>query len=221
MGELVQLVTPLHQATPRNYVERMLDKKIDCMRVAKEYDFDYWDGERRFGYGGYKYIPGRWKTVAQGLIDRYSLGPGSRVLDAGCGKGYLLYEMTLLQPDLEIQGFDISRYALRHGKNEVKEKLYQHDLRKPFLFEENYFDLVVSVGCLHNLPLPSVVQSLSEIQRVGRQGYIMVESFRNEKEFFNLQCWALTAETLLNVESWRWLHQSAGYTGDFEFIFFV
>jgi SAM-dependent methyltransferase len=220
MGELVQLVTLLHEATSRNYLERMLDQKIDCMRVAKEYDFDYWDGERRFGYGGYQYIPGRWKTVAEGLINRYNLGPGSRVLDAGCGKGYLLYEMILLEPKLEIQGFDISRYALKHAKTEVREKLYQHDLKELFPCDENSFDLVMSLGCLHNLPLPSVVQALSEVQRVGRQGYTMVESFRNEKEFFNLQCWALTAETLLDVQSWQWLHQSAGYTGDFEFIFF-
>jgi SAM-dependent methyltransferase len=220
MGELVNIVTPLHIATSRDYLERMINQKVECMKVAKRYDQDYWDGDRRYGYGGYRYIPGRWKSVAECLIDRYSLTTGSRVLDAGCGKGYLLYEMALIEPGLEIAGFDISEYGLSCAKSEIKENLFRHDLAETFPCEDNHFDLVVSLGCLHNLSLPSVVHALSEVQRVGRQGYVMVESFRNEQEFFNLECWALTAETLVSVDAWHWLHQTAGYGGDFEFIFF-
>ena len=91
MGQLLNIVTPLHRSTPRNYLERMLDDKVCCMVKAKEYDYDYWDGDRRYGYGGYRYIPGRWKPVAEALIDIYNLGKGSRVLDVGCGKAFLLY----------------------------------------------------------------------------------------------------------------------------------
>ena len=220
MGELVKIVTPLHLATSRDYLERMVDQKVECMGVARRYDRDYWDGDRRFGYGGYRYIPGRWKPVAETLITRYSLNPGSRVLDAGCGKGYLLYEMTLIEPDLEIIGFDISEYALSNAKEEVRDQLFQHDLRASFPFEEGDFDLVISLGCVHNLPIRSVVKCLSEIERVGRYSYVMTESFRSDQEFFNLQCWALTAETLIDVDSWKWLHEEAGCTGDYEFIFF-
>jgi len=220
MGNLVTFVTPLHQATSRDYVARMQDQKVKCMRIAKRYDFDYWDGERRYGYGGYRYIPGRWVSVAESLIQQYELKPGSRVLDAGCGKGYLLYEMTRILPGLEVTGFDISKYALDNAKPEIQEKLFLGDLGKPFDYEDNSFDLVISVGCLHNLSLPYINTALSEIQRVSYQSYVMVESFRDEKEFFNLECWALTAETLLDVDSWQWLMGRAGYTGDFEFIFF-
>ena len=154
MGELVNIVTPLHIATSRDYLERMINQKVECMKVAKRYDQDYWDGDRRYGYGGYRYIPGRWKSVAECLIDRYSLTTGSRVLDAGCGKGYLLYEMALIEPGLEIAGFDISEYGLSCAKSEIKENLFRHDLAETFPCEDNHFDLVVSLGCLHNLSLP-------------------------------------------------------------------
>ena len=90
MGKLLNIVTTLHESTKRDYLARMVDDKVSCMRVAKHYDKDYWDGDRRYGYGGYNYIPGRWKQVAKELISIYNLKSGSKVLDIGCGKGYLL-----------------------------------------------------------------------------------------------------------------------------------
>ena len=71
MGNLVNYSTSLHQATKREYIKRMVDDKINCMLKAKEYEFDYWDGSRRYGYGGYKYMPDRWKPVAELLIKNY------------------------------------------------------------------------------------------------------------------------------------------------------
>ena len=50
------------------------------MLKAKEYEQDYWYGDRRFAYGGYKYIAGRWKPVAQALIDAYGIKAVFRVL---------------------------------------------------------------------------------------------------------------------------------------------
>ena len=117
MGNLVNYVTKLHQTTKRAYIDRMIDDKVNCMKKAKEYEFDYWDGNRRYGYGGYKYMPGRWKPVAELLIKNYNLTNNSQVLDVGCGKAFLLYEMKLLLPDLKISGFDISK----HGLNSAQE----------------------------------------------------------------------------------------------------
>jgi len=98
MGRMLNIVTPLHQATKRDYLHRMTDDKVGCMLKAREYGADYWDGDRRYGYGGYRYIPGRRKPVAQGLIDGYGLKEDAKILDVGCGKGYLLYELKLLLP---------------------------------------------------------------------------------------------------------------------------
>jgi ubiquinone/menaquinone biosynthesis C-methylase UbiE len=220
MGKLKNYVTPLHQSTERDYLARMMDQKVHCMRIAKQYEEDYWDGDRRYGYGGYDYIPGRWKSVAEALIKNYNLKSGSKVLDVGCGKGFLLYEMKLLIPELDIKGIDISKHGLRNAKKEVKPFLKKHKAQDSLPFEDNKFDLVISLGTLHNLRIFDLEKSLKEIERVGRQGYIMLESYRNEQELFNLQCWALTAESFFDEEEWVWLYSYFNYTGDYEFIYF-
>ena len=220
MGGLVQFVTPLHQATSRAYIDRMVDDKVHCMLKAKEYETDYWDGNRRYGYGGYKYIPGRWKPVAESLIEHFGLTETSSVLDVGCGKGFLLYEMKQLLPDLKIAGFDISEHGLSQSREEIRDKLFHHKAQDSYPYQEDAFDLVISLGCLHNLRLFELENALKEIDRVGRQGYVMVESYRSEQEQFNLQCWALTCESFFDVDEWIWLYDHFGYTGDYEFIFF-
>ena len=220
MGELVNIVTPLHQATTRNYLARMVDEKIHCMEIAQQYGPDYWDGERRYGYGGYRFIPGRWQPVARALIDRYQLSDASSVLDVGCGKGFLLHELKLLLPGLTVAGFDISSQGIGDARSEVRESLFIHRAQDEYPYSDGAFDLVISLGCLHNLRLPELENAIPEIQRVGRAGYIMLESYRNNAELFNLQCWALTAQSFFDVSEWLWLYDQLGYTGDYEFIFF-
>lgn len=220
MGQLLEIVTPLHRQTKRDYVARMTDDKVACMLKAKEYEVDYWDGDRRYGYGGYRYMPGRWKPVAQALVDRYGLRAGSRVLDVGCGKGFLLHELQLLVPGIELVGFDISEHGLRDRHPEFKGEMFKYRAQDAYPFGDGEFDLVISLGTLHNLRLFELKAALAEIERVGRQKYVMVESYRNELEMFNLECWALTAETLLDVAEWIWLFRHFGYSGDYEFIFF-
>ena len=220
MGKFVNYVTPLHQATSRDYIDRMVDEKVFCMLKAKEYEADYWDGDRRFGYGGYKYLAGWWKPVAEALIENYGLTNESSVLDVGCGKGYLLYELKLLLPNIRIAGFDISNHGLENAKDEIKEFLFKHRAQEPYPYEDNEFDLVISLGCIHNLRLFELEIALKEIERVGRNGYIMMESYRNEHEQFNLQCWALTCESFFDHEEWPWLYTHFGYSGDYEFIYF-
>ena len=221
MGKLVDYVTQLHQSTSRNYIDRMMDDKVYCMKKAKEYEADYWDGDRRFGYGGYKYLAGRWKPVAQALIENYNLSNESSVLDIGCGKGYLLYEMKLLLPNLRISGFDISNHGIATAKQEVKEQLFIHRAQDPFPFQKNEFDLAISLGCLHNLRIFELEIALKEMERVASNGYLMLESYRNEQEQFNLQCWALTCESFFDTKEWVWLYEYFGYKGDYEFIYFI
>ena len=220
MRQLLEIVTPLHQATQRDYLARMLDEKVHCMLKAKEYEYDYWDGDRRHGYGGYKYMAGRWNPVAEALIKNYNLTNESSVLDIGCGKAYLLFEMKLLLPRIKVVGFDISKHGLADAKEEVRDSLFLHRAQDSYPFEENEFDLVISLGCLHNLRIFELQIALSETERVGKQGYVMLESYRNEMEQFNLQCWALTCESFFDNEEWPWIYEHFGYTGDYEFIYF-
>jgi SAM-dependent methyltransferase len=220
MGKLLNIVTSLHESTKRNYLARMVDDKVHCMQLAKQYGKDYWDGDRRYGYGGYKYIPGRWKPVAEKLIDFYNLTSESKVLDIGCGKGYLLYEIKLLIPDLDIVGIDSSDYGLANAKEEIKPFIYKHKAEEKLPYKDREFDLVISLGTFHNLRLPELEKALGEMERVGNQSYLMLESYRNEMELFNLQCWALTAESFFDKNEWIWLYNHFDYTGDYEFIFF-
>tara|TARA_A100001011_G_scaffold145738_1_gene153877 strand:- start:444 stop:1109 length:666 start_codon:yes stop_codon:yes gene_type:complete len=220
MGKLVNFVTSLHQATSRDYLARMIDEKVHCMLKAKEYEKDYWDGNRRYGYGGYKYLPGRWKPVAESLIREYELDNDSSILDVGCGKAFLLHEIKLILPEIKISGFDISNHGLESAKDEIKKDLFIHKAQELYPFKDNEFDLVISLGCLHNLRLFELEVALKEIQRVGKNGYVMLESYRNELEQFNLQCWALTCESFFDKEEWIWLYKYFGYEGDYEFIYF-
>jgi SAM-dependent methyltransferase len=220
MGNLVSIVTPLHLSTSRKYLDRMVDSKVECMLVAKKYEEDYWDGDRRYGYGGYKYLPGRWKPVAESLIESYNLNNNSKLLDIGCGKAYLLHEIKLILPEITIFGFDISRHAISEALPDVKTNLFLYKAQDIYPWGDNYFDLVISLGCFHNLRLFELQTALQEMERVGRQKYLMLESYRNEQELFNLQCWALTAESFFDTSEWIWLYKHFGYTGDYEFIYF-
>src|SRR5271169_3766481 len=182
MGRLLEIVTPLHKATKRDYLARMNDDKVQCMVKAKEYEFDYWDGDRRYGYGGYKFIDGRWKPVAQALIDIYGLKYGSSVLDVGCGKGFLLYEMKKILPGLKVAGFDVSHHGLANAHEQVRPYLFSYRAQDAYPYGDDQFDLVISLGTLHNLRLYELETAVQEIERVGKNKYIMVEGYRNVAE---------------------------------------
>ena len=194
MGSEIYLFNKLHKKTSRKYIDRMVDDKINCMTKSKEYGFDYWDGDRRFGYGGYKY-DGRWVEIAKDLIEQYNLTNESKVLDVGCGKAFLIYEIKQILPNITIAGFDTSSYAIENAKEEIKEYLYIHKAEDKYKYEDNEFDLVISLGTLHNLKIFDLKKAVQEMQRVSKNKFIMVEAYRNETELFNLECWALTCES--------------------------
>ncbi len=216
----LNFVSNLHNQTKRDYLERMTNNKVECMKKAKMYEFDYWDGDRKFGYGGYKYIKNRWKPVAQDLIKEYGLTNDSSILDVGCGKGFLLYEIYKILPRITIKGFDISNHGINHAKEEIRDNLILHDAKEKFPYKDKEFDLVISLATLHNLKLKDLFFSLSEIERTGKRAYVMVESYRNEMELFNLQCWALTCESFFSTDEWEWIFEKNCKNCDYEFIYF-
>ena len=122
----IDFLTSVHKSTTRDYLARVNDvefPKAKAAALAKQWSFDYWDGDRRICYGGYRYMPGRWAPVAQAMIDHYGIKAGDKILDIGCGKGFLLYEISLLVPGVEIHGIDISEYAIANAKEEIKPSL--------------------------------------------------------------------------------------------------
>lgn len=216
----IDFLSPLHKRTKRDYLGRVNEyPKAEAAKLAKEFAFDYWDGDRKIGYGGYHY-DGRWRQVADGLASHYSLAPGDRVLDVGCGKAFLLYDLTQAVPGLEVIGIDISEYAIEHAKEEVKQFLQVGDA-KALPFEDRSFDLVISINTLHNLHCYDLDCALREFQRVSKKHkYLVVESYRNEEEKANLLYWQLTCESFYTPEEWDWWFKHSGYTGDHSFIYF-
>lgn len=219
MGKLLNLVTPVHMKTKREYLSKMMDDKANGMAIARNYGQEFFDGERKYGYGGFRY-DGRWEETARQLIELYQLPPNARILDVGCGKGFFLYEFKKLLPECTIKGLDISEYAITHGKEEVRKDLMVGRAQDPYPFQDKEFDLTVSFTTLHNLKVFELKSALSEVERVSKNKFIVVESYRNEQELFNLQCWALTCESFFDPNEWCWLYEQFGYTGDYEFIFF-
>ena len=105
----IDFMSALHKRQTRDYLARVNDKDYPKARAAKlatKFDFDYWDGDRRINYGGYKYIPGRWSVIARNMIDHYKLSEDARILDVGCGKGFLLYDFLEYLPNAEVSGID-------------------------------------------------------------------------------------------------------------------
>ena len=198
----------------------MINQKVECMNVAKKYGKEYWDGDRKYGYGGYKFIEGRWKPVAEALIQNYNLSNQSSILDIGCGKAFLLYEIKKILPDIKISGFDISNHGINSAKDIIKSDLFIHRAQERYPFEDKQFDLAISLGCFHNLKIFELNIALKEMERVAKNGYLMLESYRSEQELFNLQCWALTCESFFEKEEWIWIYNNFGYSGDYEFIYF-
>ena len=220
MKKNIKIFTYLHKSTKRNYIKRMTDNKVHFMKLAKKYSKDYWDGSRKSGYGGFRYIPDHFKPLAKKIIKIYNLNNASRILDIGCGKGFLLYEIKKILPKISISGFDISKYAINKSPENLRKFLKVGDAKKKFNYKNTKFDLAISLGCIHNLEIFDIKNFLSEIMRVSNQQYIMTESYRNEKELFNLQCWALTCETFLSPKEWIWIFKEFKYNGDYELIFF-
>ncbi len=219
----IDFMSVLHKSTQRNYLARVNDPeypKAKAAELAKRFSKDYWDGDRRICYGGYRYLEGRWEKVARAIAEHYPLPAKPKILDIGCGKGFLLYDFLKVIPDAEIHGIDISDYAIENSKPEIRDRL-QVGNAISLPWEDNSFDLVISITTLHNLHAYDLDLALREMERVGKQyKYLCVESYRNEKEKANLLYWQVTCEAFNTPKEWNWWFKQTGYTGDHSFIYF-
>lgn len=219
----VDFMSVLHKSTTRDYLARVNDPefpKAKAADLATQWGYDYWDGDRRINYGGYRYMEGRWEKVARAMAEHYKLPSNAKILDIGCGKGFLLYDFLKVIPDAEIYGLDISSYALENCKEEIKDNLRLGNATD-LPWEDNTFDLVFSINTFHNLHTYDLDRALTEMERVGKSNkYICVESYRNQAEKTNLLYWQVTCEAFCTPKEWLWWFENCGYTGDHSFIYF-
>jgi len=186
-------------------------------RISRMFAFDYFDGDRIHGYGGYSYHPRFWSETVRLLADYYSLAADASILDVGCAKGFMLKDFAALMPNIVFTGIDISQYAIDNADPVIRAHLDQGNA-KELPYRDGVFDLVISINTIHNLPRADVLSALREIERVGRgKSFIMVDGWRTEEQKIDLESWVLSAQTMLHTDDWGTLFEEAGYTGDYSF----
>ena len=184
-------------------------------RVARQFGKEFFDGDRLYGYGGYRYHPRFWQPVVKRFQEYYQLADDCSVLDVGCGKGFMSHDFKELMPNCTVAGIEISDYALEHAMETVKPFLTRGNA-KELPYADNSFDLVISINTVHNLPLEECKQAVREIQRVSRaHSFIMVDAWRDDMEKDLMMKWVLTGLTMMDVNHWKRLFEEVGYTGDY------
>jgi ubiquinone/menaquinone biosynthesis C-methylase UbiE len=214
MGKEIDLLIK-YPKIKRDLTKRLESKTEEIRLVARKFDKEFFDGERKFGYGGFSYNPGYWSEVVKDFSDYYNLNNGSKILDVGCAKGFMLYDFYKLNPNLDLYGIDISKYAIDNSVSEIKHKLQVANARK-LPFEDNFFDLVISINTIHNLDKVECATALKEISRVSKKNaFLTVDAYRNNEEKQRMDAWNLTAKTIMPVDDWIKFFKKNQYKGDY------
>lgn len=199
----------------RNLDKRSSEKTDYDREIARKFGFDFFDGDRKHGYGGFSYNEKYWTPVVPDFINHWNIKSGQSLLDVGCAKGFMLYDFKRFIPGLNVKGIDISNYAISNSHPDVKQDLIVADA-KSLPFEDDSFDYVISINTVHNLDREECLFAIQEIERVSRLGsFITVDAYRNEIEKQRMYDWNLTAKTIMSVEEWKTLFAEIGYTGDY------
>jgi SAM-dependent methyltransferase len=199
----------------RDLNARLESKSEESRKVGRKFGFDYFDGDRNHGYGGFSYNPKFWQPVIPTIVENYKITNSSNVLDVGCAKGFFLYDLKLAFPGINITGVDISDYAVENSIPEIKPYLQVGNATK-LPFEDDCFDFVISINTIHNLNLQDCATALQEIERVTKDNsFITVDAYRNDEEKARMQAWNLTALTMMSVDEWKQFFLEVGYTGDY------
>lgn len=187
--------------------------------IARKFDVEYFDGDRLTGYGGYNYNARFWTETVSYFKDFYNLDNNSKILDIGCAKGYMMHDLSLLIPDAEIKGIDISKYAKDHAIDSMKENIIVSNANN-IPFPDDYFDLVIAINTLHNLPLIDCKQAFREINRVTKKdSFVMNDAWQDEKGKDAMLKWNLTALTYMSCNEWKKLFDAVEYKGDYFWFF--
>ena len=199
----------------RDLNERIENKSESIRKIARQFGKEFFDGDRNYGYGGFSYNSKYWRDVVTDFSDYYNLQNGSKILDVGCAKGFMLHDLKKLNRNFDICGLDISEYAIQNSIKEIKEFLTIGDA-KSLPFPDNHFDLVISINTVHNLDKEECTMALKEIQRVTKKdSYITVDAYRDDKEKKRMYAWNLTAKTIMSVDEWKIFFDDINFKGDY------
>jgi SAM-dependent methyltransferase len=214
VGQEIDLLVH-YPRTRRNVDERGQAKTAEDQRIARRFDREFFDGDRRHGYGGFNYDPRFWQPVVPTLRDWFTLTAASSLLDVGCAKGFMLHDLALLIPGITVRGIDISSYAIENAIPDMKSHVQVADA-KALPFPDKSFDVVIAINTIHNLPRHECALALREIERVATRGaFVTVDAYRSEEERERMLAWNLTAQTIMHVDEWKAFFADNGYRGDY------
>ncbi|MFT4279092.1 MAG: class I SAM-dependent methyltransferase [Rhodopseudomonas sp.] len=214
MGQEIDLLVN-YPRTKRNVDERGQTKSEEDRAIARRFDKEFFDGDRRHGYGGFNYMPRFWQPVIPTFQQHFGLSASSSVLDVGCAKGFMLHDMAELIPGITVKGVDVSDYAIAHAIDDMKPHVSVASATK-LPFADKSFDVVISINTVHNLVRDDCAEALREIERVARKGaFITVDAYRDDEEKRRMMAWNLTAQTIMHVDEWNAFFAQVGYTGDY------
>ena len=214
LGKEIDLLKS-YPKSKRDISNRVKSKTKEQQLIARKFGKEFFDGDRKHGYGGFAYNSKFWENVIPDFVNFYNLKNGSKILDVGCAKGFMLFDFKQYNNNFILKGLDISRYAIENSKEEVRENLIVGDA-KSLPFEDNTFDLVISINTIHNLELKDCGISLKEIERVTKKNsFITVDAYRNNEEKERMMKWNLTAKTIMSVEDWIDFFKSNNFNGDY------
>ena len=214
MGQAIDLLIN-YPKTKRNLDERAAQKSEEDRAVARQFGQDFFDGDRRHGYGGFSYHARFWQSVIPTFKGYWKLNASSSVLDIGCAKGFMLHDFAELIPGITVKGVDISQYAIENAMEAMKPHVQVANATQ-LPFPDRTFDVAISINTVHNLESEDCGQALREIERVSRGcSFITVDAYRNEGEKERMYAWNLTARTIMSVDEWIAFFKEVGYTGDY------
>ena len=114
---------------PKANAARFVGSNIRTIKhriVASLKGKDFYDGDRNYGYGGFKY-DGRWKKIAKKIYEEYNLNDKSSFLQLSCEKGFLLKDLKDLNSNIKITGLETSDYAISACETGIKENIKKCD----------------------------------------------------------------------------------------------
>ncbi len=205
---------------PKSQSKRYVSENLRTIKhriVASYRDKEFYDGDRNYGYGGFKY-DGRWEKIAKKITNEYNLDNKSSFLQLGCEKGFLLHDLKNILPNLKIHGLETSDYAVKNSMEDVKKYIRKTKNYIDLEYEDNKFDFILALGVVYTHNLSDAIQCLKEIQRIGKgKSFITLASCETMKDYWLFRQWTLLGTTILPKNDWIEVLNHANYTGDYYF----
>ena len=204
--------------TKKRLVKKNSRTNIHNKLIASLKGKDFYDGKRKYGFGGYKY-DGRWKRIAKIFIKKYKLNNQSKILQINCDKGFLIYELKKLLPKAKIIGVDRSTYSIKNAKKEIKHLIKYNE--GPYLkFKSKTFDSIIAIGYVYEFSLFQIITAIKEIMRISssKNNYITLGAYNTNNDLHSFKEWSLLGTTLLKKKEWIKVLKFSNYRGNYEFI---